>query len=142
MVLSIGLLLLLLLLAVVATRADVASEATLHALTGPRFSEADFESAACRAKMLSSRTVGVIITGAAHSGTTVLESLINNMPGLYGGFELGFLEGATPSAYPFSDMLAPSALKGWNVSPEDQQAHVPEPLEAKICCFSAEPNDA
>ena len=60
---------LVLLLTVVATRAYVDYEAPLHALDGPRFSEADFESAACREKMLASHSSsGVIIAGAAHSG--------------------------------------------------------------------------
>ena len=84
--------------------------------------------------MFASHNIGVIIAGAAHAPGDVRDGgLINNMPGLYCGLELGFLEGPTPSEHPLSYMLDLSDLKGriylWRIS-----RHAPQPLEA-ICVF-------
>ena len=72
------------------------------------------ESGDCRKKMLISRDVGVIVTGPPRSGTTILGKLIDNIPGLYSGFELGFLEGRTPMEYPFVSMLGPMEFRRGN----------------------------
>mmetsp|Transcript_20006 Transcript_20006/g.79798 ORF Transcript_20006/g.79798 Transcript_20006/m.79798 type:complete len:278 (+) Transcript_20006:252-1085(+) len=72
--------------------------------------------------MEQSDDLGVIVTGAAGSGTTVLSSLIKNHPSVMGGFELGVLDADEPAKWGFGYMLRGQGhidLALWNVSDAD-----------------------
>ena len=63
-----------------------------------------------------------IVTGLEGSGTTVLSSLIKNAPGVFGGFECGFLLAPEPSAFnascchPWDEWIQEGGDHMWNVS--------------------------
>jgi hypothetical protein len=70
-----------------------------------------------------------VVTGREHSGTTVVSSLIKNAPGVFGGFECGFLLAQSPADYgtaacracrPFDAWLGTNVnrMHMWNVSAE------------------------
>ena len=84
----------------------------------------------CEAKWSSNLTsplVG-IVTGLEHSGTTIMSWQIKNMPGVWSGFELGFLNATKPAEFAgskFARMMAsghgvydPSHMHLWNISAE------------------------
>ena len=63
-----------------------------------------------------------IIAGAEHTGTTVMAWQIKNMPGVWSGFECGFLMGKRPADFAgtyWAEMLESARghpLQLWNVS--------------------------
>ena len=61
-----------------------------------------------------------IVTGLPHSGTTVMAWQIKNMPGVWSGFECGFLEGETPADFKqAASFHSPGEkLTVWNVTAE------------------------
>ena len=63
-----------------------------------------------------------VVTGMEHSGTTVLSSLIKNAPGVFGGFECGFLLAPAPAKFdakccrPWDAWIRQGGAHMWNVS--------------------------
>lgn len=61
-----------------------------------------------------------IVTGHAHSGTTLLKNLLSNLPGVFGAFTIGFL--LAPSPWEFNESITPwytFAQRLWQVKDED-----------------------
>ena len=79
----------------------------------------------CEAKWSSSRPAPLvgIVTGLEHSGTTIMSWQIKNMPGVWSGFELGFLNATTPADFAGSKFAAMMTSRYarthlWNISAE------------------------
>ena len=73
------------------------------------------------------KSLFAIVTGLEGSGTTVLSSLIKNAPGVFGGFECGFLLAPEPSAFdaacchPWNEWIQEGGDHMWNVSAKGLQ---------------------